>query len=70
MGPMLSSPRNPPSKTLFPSASLRLTHHVKLRSSLWKTRSRNSKSSAPSISNTRSAAQAWTGGLTSPKAHS
>src|SRR5579859_8203568 len=28
--PMLSSPRKPPSKTLLPSASLRLTHQVKL----------------------------------------
>ena len=33
---MLSRPRKPPSKTLLPSASLRFTHHVKLRSSLWK----------------------------------
>ena len=40
-GPMLSRPRNPPSKTLLPAASLRLTHQVKLSSSLWKTRSRN-----------------------------
>ena len=44
---MLSSPRNPPSKMLFPSASLRLTHHVKLSSSLWNTRSRNSRSPLP-----------------------
>ena len=42
-GPMLSSPRNPPSKTLLPSASLRLTHQVKFSSSLWKTRSRKSR---------------------------
>ena len=35
--PMLSSPRNPPWKTLLPSASLRLTHQVKFSSSLWKT---------------------------------
>ena len=70
MGPMLSRPRNPPSNTLLPAASLRLTHHVKFRSSFWKIRWRNSWSRAPSSSNTRSAAQACTGGLTSPKAHS
>ena len=40
--PMLSSPRKPPPKTFLPSASLRLTHHVKFSSSLWKSRSRNS----------------------------
>ena len=43
-GPMLSRPRKPPSKTLLPSASSRLTHQVKLISSLWKIRSRKSKS--------------------------
>ena len=32
--PMLSRPRKPPWKTFMPSASLRLTHHVKLSSSL------------------------------------
>ena len=42
--PMLSRPRKPPWKTLFPSWSLRFTHHVKFRSSLWKTRTRNSRS--------------------------
>ena len=47
-----------------------LTHHVKLMSSFWKTRSRNPKSRPPSISKTRSAAHACTGGLTSPNAHS
>ena len=33
--PMLSRPRNPPSNTLRPDGSLRLTHHVKLTSSFW-----------------------------------
>ncbi len=42
--PMLSRPRKPPSNTLLPSASFRLTHQVKLRSSFWNTRSRNSRS--------------------------
>ena len=46
MGPMLSSPRKPPSNTLLPSASLRFTHHVKFRSILWRMRSRKSKSLA------------------------
>ncbi len=45
--PMLSSPRNPPWKTFLPSASLRLIHHVKFRSSLWKTRTRNFRSALP-----------------------
>ena len=40
-------PRKPPSKTLLPSASLRLTHHVKFSSSLWKTRSRKARSPSP-----------------------
>ena len=70
--PMLSSPRKPPWKTLLPSASLRLTHQVKLSSSLWKTRSRNARSPLPRALAARScrrasAAQACTGGLTSPK---
>ena len=69
-GPTLSSPRKPPSKTLLPPTSLRLTHQVKLSSSLCMTRARKSWSRPPSISNTRSAAQACTGGLTSPNAHS
>ena len=72
--PMLSSPRNPPSKTLRPWVSLRFTHQVKFSSSLWKTRSRNARSGLPrrlcSILYTRQAAQACTGGLTSPRAHS
>src|ERR1019366_604614 len=69
-GPMLSSPRNPPSKTLLPSLSSRLTHQVKLTSSLSKTRLRKSMSRPPSTPNTSSAAQAWTGGFTSEKSHS
>ena len=32
--PILSRPRNPPSKMLFPCESLRLTHQVKFISSL------------------------------------
>ena len=72
--PMLSSPRKPPSKTLLPWKSLRLTHQVKFSSSFWKARSRNSRSGTPlmlrSILYTRQTAQACTGGLTSPNAHS
>ena len=45
--PMLSRPRKPPWKTLLPSASLRFTHQVKLSISLWKTRSRKSRSPVP-----------------------
>ena len=67
---MLSSPRNPPSNRLDPSASSRLTHQVKLTSSLSKTRLRKSRSRPPSMANTSSAAHACTGGLTSPKSHS
>src|ERR1039457_7196125 len=62
-------PRNPPSKTLLPSLSSRLTHQVKLTSSLSKTRLRKSMSRPPSTANTSSAAQAWTGGFTSEKYH-
>src|SRR2546430_17120633 len=71
---MLSSPRKPPSKTLLPAASLRFTHQLKLSRSLWKTRSRKARSAFPvvrfSILYTRHAAQAWTGGVTTPKTHS
>ena len=42
--PMLSSPRKPPANRLLPSASLRFTHQVKLISSFWNTRSRNTRS--------------------------
>ena len=45
--PMLSSPRKPPEKRLFPSSSLRFTHQVKLIRSFWKARSRNSRSRWP-----------------------
>ena len=69
-GPMLSRPRKPPSNTLLPSTSLRFTHHEKLSRSLWNTRARKSRSSEPSIWNTRTAAQAWTGGLASENSHS
>ncbi len=47
MGLMLSSPRNPPPKMLFPSGSCRLSHQVKLSSSFWKTRSRKSRVRGP-----------------------
>ncbi len=67
---MLSSPRKPPSNTLLPLLSLRLTHQVKFISSLCSTRWRNWKSPDPSISKTFSAAQACTGGFTSSNAHS
>ena len=67
---MLSSPRKPPPNRLLPSGSWRLSHHVKLTSSFWNTRSRNSTSLPPSMTNTRSAARACTGGLTSSKFHS
>jgi hypothetical protein len=67
---MLSSPRKPPLKTLLPSASSRLSHQVKLISSLWKIRSRNFRSCPPSITNTRTAPRTCTGGLTSSKFHS
>src|SRR6267378_2502538 len=69
-GPMLSRPRKPPSNRSLPWGSSRLTHQVKLTSSLSKTRLRNSMSRPPSMANTSSAAQAWTGGLTSEKSHS
>ena len=49
---------------------LRLTHQVKLTSSLSKMRLRKSTSRPPSIAKTSSAAQACTGGLTSSNAHS
>ena len=45
--PMLSRPRKPPWNRLRPSGSLRLTHHVKLVSSRWKTRARNARSPLP-----------------------
>ena len=70
IGPMLSRPRKPPSNRLDPSASWRLTHHVKLTRSFANTRSRKSTSRAPSIANTSSAAHACTGGFTSEKSHS
>src|SRR5262252_5518605 len=70
IGPMLSRPRKPPSNRLLPSSSSRLTHQVKLTSSLLKTRLRKSRSRPPSMANTSSAAHACTGGLTSPKSHS
>ncbi len=63
--PTLSSPRKPPSKTLFPFSSFRFTHQVKFSISLWKTDSRNPRSTCPmvrrSIWYTRRQAQACTG---------
>src|SRR5262249_38979524 len=66
IGPMLSSPRNPPSNRLLPSASSRFTHQVKLTSSLSKTRLRKAMSRPPSMANTSRAAQARTGGAARP----
>src|SRR5207247_8662706 len=72
--PTLSSPRNPPSNMFLSSASLRLTHQVKLIRSLWNTLSRKSISPFPVMDLSRlyrcHADQACTGGLTSLKAHS
>src|SRR5277367_5837537 len=44
---MLSSPRNPPAKTLRPSGSLRLTHQLKFNINPWKERSRKRRSDRP-----------------------
>ena len=51
--PMLSRPRKPPEKRSLPSLSWRFSHQVKLSSSLWKIRRRNSSSLRPSIVQTR-----------------
>ena len=45
--PILSSPRNPPSKRFLPSRSLQFTQHPKFEVSLPKTRLRNSRSVLP-----------------------
>ena len=45
--PMLSSPRNPPSKRFLPKRSLRLTHQLKFSVSLANVRLRNSMSPFP-----------------------
>eukprot|EP01139_Manchomonas_bermudensis_P004944 Amastigsp_a174484_4.p4 type:complete len:172 gc:universal Amastigsp_a174484_4:808-293(-) len=72
--PMLSSPRNPPSKTFFPARSLRLIHQVKLSSRRENTVPRNTVSYTPVTRcvswYTRRAAHACTGGLQSLKFHS
>ncbi len=71
--PMLSRPRNPPSNTLCPVGSLRFTHQVKFSSSREKLFSMNGKSTSPRSASRfcrKSAANACTGGLTSPKFHS
>ena len=70
IGLMLSSPRKPPPNRLVPSGSIRLTHHVKFSSSFGSSRAKNLRSVRPSMAHTCSAAQACTGGLTSPKFHS
>src|SRR5215470_9507730 len=71
---MLSSPRKPPSKRLFPSLSILFTHQAKLIRSLWKQRSRNRRSAFPerirSMLYTRHTAQACTGGFKSENSHS
>src|SRR5580765_6561297 len=71
---MLSSPRKPPSDTLLPYRSVRLTHQVKFARSLPNDRFRKSTSPAPcsacSLRCRKIVAQACTGGLTSEKFHS
>src|SRR6516165_4036983 len=58
----------------IPSVSLRFTHQVKFNINLWKMRTRKARSPRPrcflSILYTRQAAQACTGGFTSPSDHS
>src|SRR4249919_819472 len=51
--PMLSRPRKPPSKTFLSKRSLRFTHQVKLRRSLWKADFRNARSTSPRLFITR-----------------
>ena len=73
--PMLSIPKNPPPKILFPPSSFRFTHQVKFNNNLWKMRSKKTTSPFPpfislSISYTFQVAQACTGGFTSEKDHS
>src|SRR5882757_6876877 len=72
--PILSIPRKPPSKILFPCSSFLFTHQVKFMSSLRKMVSRNLRSPVPvavlSMLYTFQVAQACTGGFTSEKAHS
>src|SRR5882757_7715955 len=71
--PILSRPRKPPPKMFLPSASLRLTHHVKLITSFWKVRDRKTRSRSPRspvILYVRQHDQACTGGFTSPNANS
>src|SRR5258705_13233546 len=70
---MLSSPRKPPENTLFPSGSLRFTHHVKFISSFWNTCDKKGRSRSPRrpvILYTRQHAQACTGGFTSGRLNS
>ena len=77
---MLSSPRNPPWNRFRPPASFRFTHQVKVSNCFCRIRFRKSRSPGScgsfwrrcfrSISNTRQAAQACTGGFASPKFHS
>ena len=69
-GPTLSMPRKPPPNRWSPSGSLTFAHQVNPSSSLWNIRSSQTRSRAPSSSNTDSAASACTGGLTSEKFHS
>src|ERR1700692_2082917 len=72
--PILSIPRKPPSKILFPCSSFLLTHQVKFRSSFRKIVSRNLKSPIPfailSVLYTFHVAHACIGGVRSEKAHS
>src|SRR6202035_1937562 len=72
--PILSIPRKPPSKILFPCSSFRFTHQVKFTSSFMYMVSRNFVSAMPvralSTLYTFQVPHAWTGGFTSEKAHS
>src|SRR5579862_6394478 len=72
--PILSMPKNPPSKILLPCSSFRFTHQVKFIRSFRKIVSRNLKSPVPfavlSEQYTFQVAHACTGGFTSENAHS
>src|SRR5580704_11217405 len=72
--PILSSPRKPPSKRLWPKRSLRFTHQLKFRINFENERLRNSTSPLPcsacSVRYKKIEAQACTGGFTSLKFHS
>src|SRR5690606_37384806 len=72
--PILSRPKNPPSKRSVPCLSFWFTHQVKLINNFWNACSKNLVSPLPvrdlSFSYTFHTAQECTGGLTSLKFHS